>query len=451
MIPLERIKNLNDKEIKNGKYVFYWMQASQRARYNHALEYAILKANELRKPLFVFFAIIDNFPQANERHYAFMLEGLKETQKALKERNIEMIIWHKPIEESVIKLAKDSCLVICDRGYLKIQRKWRKHIAENIDCPLIQVESDVIVPVEQASQKEEYSAATIRPKIHSKLNYFLKPVEEYDLKIKTDFDLESFDIEDIDSALKKLNVDRSVKKIDFFKGGTFQAEKHLKDFIEKKLENYSTLRNDPNLDCLSNMSIYLHFGQISPLYIALKVGKEKNESVNAYLEELIVRRELSMNYTFYNENYDSFYGLPQWAQKTLLEHKKDRRKYLYNFSDLENAKTHDKYWNAAQKEMVLKGKMHGYMRMYWGKKIIEWTKDPVEAFRIMLELNNKYEIDGRDPNGFTGVSWCFGKHDRPWTKREIFGNIRYMNENGLKRKFDADRYAKNILGESKWK
>ncbi len=151
-----------------------------------------------------------------------------------------------------------------------------------------------------------------------------------------------------------------------------------------------------------------------------------------------------MNFVFYNQNYDSFDGLPEWAKKTLKEHEKDRREYIYTLEELENAETHDPYWNAAQEEMRIKGKMHGYMRMYWGKKILEWSKTPEDAFKIALYLNNKYELDGRDPNGFTGVAWCFGKHDRPWKERQIFGKIRYMNAKGLKRKFDADGYAEKI-------
>jgi len=192
------------------------------------------------------------------------------------------------------------------------------------------------------------------------------------------------------------------------------------------------------------MSPYLHFGQISPLYIALEVSKTKSPGKEAYLEELIVRRELSMNFVHYSETYDSFDSIPQWARKTLRAHQKDRRDYLYRREEFEQGKTHDPYWNAAQKEMVVTGKMHGYMRMYWGKKILEWSKTPQEAFQTTLYLNNKYELDGRDPNGFTGVAWCFGKHDRPWGERTIFGNVRYMNEGGLKRKFDADRYVEKI-------
>ncbi len=210
------------------------------------------------------------------------------------------------------------------------------------------------------------------------------------------------------------------------------------------MDRYEELKNDPTKECVSNMSPFLHFGQISPLHIALRVSETDSPGKDAYLEELIVRRELSVNFVFYNKNYDAFEGLPEWAKKTLKEHEKDPREYVYTLEELENAETHDPYWNAAQREMTLRGKMHGYMRMYWGKKIIEWSRTPENAFKTAVYLNNKYELDGRGPNGFTGVAWCFGKHDRPWKERPIFGKIRYMNANGLKRKFDADGYVAKI-------
>jgi deoxyribodipyrimidine photo-lyase len=443
MIQKERIKALNQKGIKKGAYVLYWMQASQRIEYNHSLEYAILKANELHQPVLVFFGITDQFPEANERHYYFMLEGLKEVKQSLNKRGIQTVILHKSPEAGVLQLAKRASLSVVDRGFLRIQRKWRDSAANRMDCPLIQIESDVIVPVEEASPKEEYAATTIRSKIQKKLRYFLVPLKERDPIVPSlSMDFDSFDIEDIGKAISKLRIDRSIKKVTSFHGGAKEAQKHLQVFLETKLDRFPEIRNDPTLDYLSHMSPYLHFGQISPLSIALKVSETGSPGAEAFLEELIVRRELSMNFVFYNEKYDSFEGVPEWAKKTLKAHQKDKRKYTYNLEELETAQTHDPCWNAAQKEMLFKGKMHGYMRMYWGKKIIEWSKTPEEAFRVALHLNNKYELDGRDPNGFTGVAWCFGKHDRPWGERPTFGNVRYMNDKGLKRKFDADEYVK---------
>jgi deoxyribodipyrimidine photo-lyase len=444
MIQKERVRTLNRRSVRDGKYVLYWMQASQRTEYNHALEYAILEANELNKPLAVYFGVTDSYPEANERHYYFMFEGLRGVQESLEDKSIKMVIRHKSSELGVVELSRKASLVVTDRGYLKIQKKWRRYAAENIYCPLVQVESDVIVPVEEASPKEEYSAATFRPKMKRKVDYLVPLEENYPKVDSLKLDFDSFEIKDVKKSLSSLNIDRSVKRVKDFHGGTDEAKKHLKLFLKDKLDQYHELRNDPTQDCLSNMSPYLHFGQISPLYVALKVLETDSPSKDAYLEELIVRRELSMNFVYYNKDYDSFDGLPEWAKKTLKKHEKDPREYIYTLPELENAETHDPYWNAAQEEMRVNGKMHGYMRMYWGKKILEWSETPEDAFKKALCLNNKYELDGRDPNGFTGVAWCFGKHDRPWKERKIFGKVRYMNANGLKRKFDADKYVEKI-------
>jgi deoxyribodipyrimidine photo-lyase len=445
MIENSRIQILNDKKAVKGKYVVYWMQASQRVEYNHALEYAIQQANELGKPLIVFFGLTDNFPSANYRHYAFMLDGLKEVNAALNERGIKIIVRHVSPEIGINQIAKNASLVAVDRGYTRIQRYWRKCAAGMIDCPLIQIESDVVVPLEEVSAKEEYSAATIRGKIHRRLKDFLTPLKS--IKIKKDslsLRIETISVDETKKRLARLKIDRSVKSVNNFVGGLSQAKIKLEEFISGRLKKYDILRNDPNQKATSDLSPYLHFGQISPLYIALRVVGTKGAGRDAFLEELIVRRELSMNFVSYNQNYDTYDCLPDWCKITLKEHEKDKREYIYSIGQLEKAETHDPYWNAAQEEMVYLGKMHGYMRMYWGKKILEWTERPEEAYRIALYLNDKYELDGRDPNGYAGVAWCFGMHDRPWQERPIFGKIRYMNAEGLRRKFDADQYVKMV-------
>jgi deoxyribodipyrimidine photo-lyase len=443
MIQEERIKYLNHKSPKQkAEFILYWMQASQRAVYNHALEFAISQANERKLPLIVYFGLTDKFPEANERHYQFMLEGLKNTQDSLHDKGIEMVIQYASPEIGVSKYAQNASLVICDRGYLKIQNEWRAYVSQHIECPLIQVESDVVVPVETVSNKEEYSAATLRRKLLKILHQYLVPLNEETPRIDSSkLEFNGYDLSDAAKVVSNLNIDHSVKPVPYFHGGTSEAKKRLEEFISKKLYRYDDLRNDPNKNYVSDLSPYLHFGQISPLYVALQVSRNSGKAVDAFLEELIVRRELSMNFAHYNPHYDSYQGLPNWVKKTLSEHKENTREYTYSRGELEQARTHDVYWNAAQREMVITGKMHGYMRMYWGKKILEWTAKPEEAYRTALYLNNKYELDGRDPNGYTGVAWCFGKHDRPWARRPIFGNVRYMSTDGLRRKFDAEKYA----------
>ncbi|MFC1677428.1 deoxyribodipyrimidine photo-lyase [Planctomycetota bacterium] len=445
MIQQSRIRCLNNRPERNDKYVLYWMQAAQRAEYNHALEYAISRANQLKLPLVVVFGITDSYPEANLRHYTFMFEGLVELQKALEKKGIKLVIRHQSPELLVTELSEKASIVVVDADQTRIQRKWRQYAAENIECLLEEVETNLIVPVTEVSDKENFSAGTLRPRINKRLPEYLVPIKHSKpLYSSLDMKFESFSVKDIELALSKFNIDRSVGPVKKFKGGTTEAKKRLRDFIKNKLDDYADLRNNPCLDATSNMSPYLHFGQISPLYIALKVAESDSPGKDAYLEELIVRRELSYNFVYYNQSYNKFECLPPWAKNTLNFHGSDKREYVYSLKEFEHAKTHDPYWNAAQKEMVIIGKMHGYMRMYWGKKILEWTKNPRQGFKIALYLNNKYELDGRDPNGFAGVAWCFGKHDRAWSERKVFGKIRYMNSAGLKRKFDADKYVEKV-------
>jgi len=339
---------------------------------------------------------------------------------------MQMVIRRGPPDVGAADLSRDASLVVADKGYLGMQKGWIRYVADHIDCPLIQVEANVVVPVGDASPKEEYMAATLRPKITKKLHrYLVAPAQSRLKKNSLRLDFDSLDIEDGENALSALHINRDVKRVHSFHGGTSEAKKLLAKFLAEKLPRYAELRNDPTRDCLSHLSPYLHFGQISPLYIALRVLESRASAAakEAYLEELIVRRELSMNFTYYNDHYDSLAGLPLWARNTLTVHGKDRREHLYTLKELEQAQTHDPYWNAAQKEMTTQGKMHSYMRMCWGKRIIEWTETPEKAFKVGLHLNDKYGLDGRGPNGYTGVAWCFGKHDRAWRERPIYGKI----------------------------
>jgi deoxyribodipyrimidine photo-lyase len=447
MIHAERVKSLNAMPARRGRYVLYWMQQSQRAECNHALEFAVRQANRLGLPVVAAFGLTEDFPEANVRHYTFMLEGLTETQQVLAKRGIQLVVHRGSPAGTAIRLAADASLVVADRGYLRIQREWRSDAAMESPCPVVQVESDVVVPVETASWKEEYSAATLRPKMRRRLAEFLVPLRQVSVR-RDSMGMHFGDVQPSDpgTVLSALNLNRTVPPSRAFRGGASKVRRLLDDFLTNKLVHYADLHSEPSQDGVSHMSPYLHFGQISPLEVALKVSASiaPQEAKDAYLEQLIVRRELSMNFTHYNDHYDMYAALPQWARSTVEAHATDRRLYEYTLAEWERSATHDPYWNAAQKEMVLTGKMHNTMRMYWGKKLIEWTATPHEAFRIALHLNNKYELDGRDPNGFAGVAWCFGKHDRPWAGRPIFGNVRYMNAAGLERKYNMDAYCRRV-------
>jgi deoxyribodipyrimidine photo-lyase len=440
-----RIRSLNTNGVQRGPDIILWLQASVRASCNHALEYAIEQANELRKHLIALFVLTPAYPEANERHYAFLLEGLADAGKALRGRGIPLIVREGDPAGVVTDLAGDACLVVTDRGYLRRQRAWRARVAESIDCPLIQLESDVVVPVEAVSGKEEYAAATIRPKIHRLLPEFLAPLAERRLHDPNpDPGWETMPWENPRRILSGLDLDRPVPPAKGVHGGAGEAQIRLREFIATGLGRFAQERNDPNRDALSGMSPFLHFGQISPLEIALAVKASGSHAAGAYLEELIIRRELSMNFVFYDQDYDSLECLPSWARKTLGDHSRDIREFTYSFEEFDKGKTHDPAWNAAQEEMKRTGKMHGYMRMYWGKKILEWSETPEEAFRTALTLNNRYELDGRDPNGYAGIAWCFGKHDRPWGERPVFGKVRYMGARGLARKFDVRAYIEKF-------
>ena len=444
----QRIKHLNDKESGNGDYVLYWMQSSQRTEHNHALEYAIQQANELERRLLVVFGLTDGYPEANLRHYTFMLEGLQEVEASLKERGIKFVLRHGSPDEVALEAGKDAALIVTDRGYMRPQRGWRKNVAEKADCLVTQVESDVVVPIELASGKRETAARTLRPKIHEYLEDFLveldtTPVE----KQSTNMSFDGLDLSNIEALLDELDIDRSVEPVShLYKGGTSEAKKLLDDFIKNRFGSYDENRNQPQTDNVSHMSKYLHFGQVSPIYIALKIqdARTAQDNIDSYLEELIVRRELPINFVYYTPDYDSFSCLPGWAKETLEEHKDDNREYVYTRQQLEDAKTHDEYWNAAMREMRHTGYMHNYMRMYWGKKILEWTNTPKYAYETTLYLNNKYFLDGRDPNSFANVAWVFGVHDRGWTEREVFGKVRYMSAGGLERKAKPEQYVEKV-------
>ena len=445
MIQPERIEPLNARPSHTGRYVLYWMQAAQRCEYNHALEYAIEQANQVNLPVVALFCLMDDYPEANLRHYHFMLQGLQETQRALQAQGIQMVVFHGPPEIGVPQYGKQATEVVVDAGHLRVQRKWRSTVANALPCLLTEVETNLIVPLEEVSDKENFSAGTLRPRILRQLDTYMVPMRHQRPKHDSlGMRFKSVDISDLNKVLSRLALDRSVCPAPGFAGGTQAAKKRLKAFLKHKIEHFADLRNDPSQDYTSGLSPYLHFGQISPLYVALQTDKVESPGKASFLEELIVRRELSFNYVHYNPKYDAYEGLAAWALRTLNFHSRDKREYIFTLEQFERADTHEPYWNAAQKEMVVTGKMHGYMRMYWGKKILEWSASPEKGFNIALALNNKYELDGRDPNAFAGVAWCFGQHDRAWGERPVYGKVRYMNAKGLKRKFNIEAYVEKV-------
>ncbi len=446
MLNEKRVRQLNKASITDGP-IIYWMSRDQRICDNWALLYAQELAIQCKQPLAVVFCLVPNFLGATIRQYDFMIDGLIEIEKKLALINIPFFLLVGDVETNLHKFSRQHNIgaVVTDFSPLRISRTWKDKLTNSIYVPIYEVDTHNIVPCWFASSKQEYNAYTFRRKINNFLPEFLTDipsVRPHPYKWNSPY----FSV-DWNSANKTLNVDRSVSTLSWIKSGEDNAHKTLRYFIDQKLDYYQVNRNDPTKDSQSNLSPYLHFGQISAQRIALEIKKSnrKKESCEAFLEELIIRRELSDNFCYYNNFYDSFDGFPKWAKDTLNQHRSDKREYLYSLSQFENAQTHDNLWNTAQLEMVKLGKMHGYMRMYWAKKILEWTKSPEEALEIAIYLNDKYELDGRDPNGYVGIAWSIGGvHDRAWLEKSVIGKIRYMSYNGCRSKFNIKEYIDNV-------
>lgn len=442
----KRIRLLREGRERPGPVAF-WMSRDQRVRDNWALLFAREMALKRKQPLFVVFCLVPHYLGATVRHYDFMVKGLREVEKSLIRKNIPLyLLCGSPATEIPGFVSRKKVgILVTDFSPLKIKRDWEKSVGSKLDIPFYQVDAHNIVPCWVASEKQEYAAYTFRPKILRMLDEFM---EEFPpLRKHPHPPADGLRENDWDRAISTLTVDSSVKPASWLRPGETAARRMLRTFIEEKIMLYAEKRNDPLADVQSNLSPYLHFGQISAQRCALEIGKNRKHGKvsDAFMEELIVRRELSDNFCYYNNAYDNPGGFPRWAHATLSRHRKDKREYIYTLADFETGKTHDDLWNAAQNEMVKKGKMHGYLRMYWAKKILEWTGSPDEALRIAIYLNDKYELDGRDPNGYAGIAWSIGGvHDRAWNERRIFGKIRYMSYYGCKSKFDVRKYISYV-------
>ncbi|XP_046653575.1 deoxyribodipyrimidine photo-lyase-like [Daphnia pulicaria] len=427
----------------SGGGILYWMSREQRVQDNWALLYAQRLALKMKLPLHICFCLVPTFLGATIRHFGFMLKGLEEVETECQKLKIEFHLLKGESQICVPDLIKKLKLdaVVADFSPLRVPLSWIDKVKESIpkDVPFCQIDAHNIVPVWVASDKQEVGARTIRKKINDKLDEFLTefpPVIAHPHPAKTK--AKSVDWKAADAYLE---VDRTVGEVDWITPGTKSGLQELFNFYQKRLKMYAEKRNDPNLAALSNLSPWLHFGQISAQRCILEVKGYKTKhakSVDAYMEETIIRRELSDNFCFYNPNYDNLKGAANWAQETLEVHKKDKRPALLSAQQLEEGKTHDDLWNASQIQLTRTGKMHGFLRMYWAKKILEWTETPEEALRIAIYLNDRYSLDGRDPSGYVGCMWSIcGIHDMGWKQRDVFGKIRYMNYKGCQRKFDV--------------
>ena len=437
-----RVRLINDKPHRDGS-VIYWMSRDQRVNDNWALLFAQHLAHKRSSPLAVVFCLQPSFLTATYRHYAFMLDGLAEVEQTLRSYNIPFFLLSGDPGEVLPPLLA-SChagALVTDFSPLTIKQKWQQAVTERITAAFYEVDTHNIIPCWIVSTKQEYAAYTIRPKIHRLLPQYLGDIPK--LLPHNQLWPETVTSVDWQVAYRSLTGANSADKIEWLTPGEQAARDNLGNFICHRLENYDKQRNNPVLNATSRLSPYLHFGQLSAQRIAKEVlaSCPLSPSVEAFLEEMIVRRELSDNYCFYNPDYASLSGAPPWAKQTLDEHRRDPRLAIYSQEELERTLTHDDLWNAAQYQLMTEGIIHGYLRMYWAKKILEWTPEPEIAWRIAVCLNDKYALDGRDPNGYTGIAWSIGGvHDRPWFERSIFGKIRYMSYNGCKSKFDIKAY-----------
>nr|QDO16374.1 CPD photolyase [Lingulodinium polyedra] len=438
-----------------GKAVLYWMSRDQRVQDNWALLHARDLAKAAGGQLLVAFCLVPRFLEATIRQFDFMLRGLREVETELRELKIPfelLLCEYGSHAKSILGLCEQRGVgaVVCDMSPLRVPKAWTAEVAATLGkagVSCVQVDAHNVVPVWQASSKQETAARTIRSKITLQYGEFLKEIPAFEPMAKQ----EAGKPVDWEKAEASLVVDRTVAPVPGIEPGAKAAMQRLHEFCKKRLGMFAEQRNNPNADALSGLSPYLHFGQISAQRCALAVrAAEEDQSAGAavakgcesFLEEAIVRRELSDNFCWYQEKYDSLEGAAGWAQETLRVHEQDKREHLYSEEELEAARTHDDLWNAAQLQMVREGKMHGFLRMYWAKKILEWTSGPEEALRIAIRLNDRYELDGRDPNGYVGCMWSIcGIHDMGWTERPIFGKIRFMNYAGCKRKFSIPNFV----------
>ena len=463
ILPLNTLSN-----DPNGKCVLYVMSRDQRVQDNHALLAAQQHALRSKLPLAVVFCLYPKTGQRSREQFIWMLDGLRHVEQSLALLNIPLLML---VGDPYDRLSGafhhlKPAAVYFDLNPLRGPRKLQRTLAASMNTATYLMDTHNIVPVWEASEKQEYAARTMRIRIHKQIKQYL--VEPHRVTrhpytwpgvVQSMHDLQPL-IDELLSTIPRSNV-----RISFVSGET-AAQQSLERFITSGLKTYASDRNNPTKHAQSHLSPYLHFGQLSALRIALRCREimlandqdlyllqsskmpdsdtlSEASGINQFLEELIVRKELSDNFCWFNPCYDTLDAAPKWARQTLEKHRPDTRQHIYSFDELDSALTHDAIWNAAQHELKSTGKMHGYMRMYWAKKVLEWTASPEEAIEYLIRLNDFYSLDGGDPNGYAGILWSVaGVHDRPWFERPVYGTIRYMNANGIRRKIPTiDQYV----------
>lgn len=442
----ETLSPARDRELNactsNDGPVLHWMSRDQRVRDNHGL----LHAAGLGQGVHVAFCLLDRCGAAARRHFEFMLDGLEEVERDLRALGIPFTLLQGDAAEVLPGFAAELAagVVTCDFSPLAPSRRRRDSLAGSLEVPLIEVDSRNIVPAWVAADKHVYAAQHLRSRHAKLLPGFLTEIPE--LATQNGPSVEAVDWDAARKFVQAGDFGPPIK----LPAGESAAHAALDDFIATRLHGYAERRGRPDVDQQSRLSAYLHFGQLSCQRAVLKVQASgaPADDIAEFIGEAVTWRELSDNFCLFVSGYAGTGGFPNWGRATLSDHAGDAREVIYDLDAFEQADTHDVLWNAAQLEMVRTGRMHNYMRMYWAKKILEWSESPEEATRIAVLLNDRYELDGRDPNGYAGVAWSIGGvHDRPWQERAVYGKVRYMNENGARRKFDVDAYIRRVAPE----
>ena len=443
----ERARRLNSAPLRTGAaYVLYWCQMNRRADFNQALDFAVELANQLHLPVLFYEGLTYGYPYASDRFHRFILEGVPDTSRRLAARGIGYIFYLRrgPSDPNDVlyRLAARAAAVVTDDYPTFIAARHNASVAPKVDVAFYAVDASCVVPM-ASFEKREYAAYTIRPKIHKRLPDCLWPLPP--VKVRKRFPPRVWEFHtrvspaNIGSLIASCRIDHSVPPAASIAGGRHAARMRLAHFLKHGLARYAAESNEPSAHATSGVSPYLHFGQISALEVALAA-----RSSPEFLEQLIVRRELAFNFARFVPGPYSLEVLPDWARETMRRHRRDRRHPAYSPDQFERAATHDALWNATQQELLVRGTVHGYYRMYWGKKIIEWSPTYEDALRTMIHLHDRYALDGRDPNTYANILWCFGLHDRPWPERPVFGTLRSMTLEGMRRKTGVDGYIREV-------
>lgn len=448
-----------------GRYVLYWMQMYKRGTRNAALNEAARRANALDLPLVVYEGLNPDYPGANDRNHRFILQTARDTARTLRERGIPYVfrLRRRPDEEreAAVEMMRGSALTVVDDFPAFILPGITRAAVErtaDLELPVLAFDDNGVVPLGEM-EKRHYAARTIRPRVHELLPAYLHPVEDGpEPRVRTAPDLpvepdpegiaDASDTE-LGELVASCRVDHSVPPSPRFPGGREAGLERLKRFVTGgTLARYADEQSDPGAGVESDLSPYLHFGCLSPREVAVRVlhADAPGEAVDAFLEQLVVRRELSYNFCRFTpvSDHTSLSTLPDWARETMAEHADDPRDHTYTAAELERAETHDEVWNGAQRELRATGTVHNYVRMLWGKKILTWTESHQEALRIMVDLHHRWALDGRNPNTYANILWVFGLHDRAFGEREVFGKLRPMTSRSTRRKHDVDGYLQRV-------